>query len=88
MQVAALKSPENFDNSSVSGFGKVNKNLLDNGITCLSVGSFKTLNDAIEFKKKVRESGIRDAFITAVYNGNRVYITELVNQGIITLDKK
>ena len=47
----------------------------------------ETLNEAIDLKKKVRESGFPDAFVTATYQGKRIYLTELEKQGIIQFDK-
>ncbi len=87
IQIGALKSPEKFNIGKLSGLGKVEKKLLDDGLTRVTIGSYKTLNEALDFKKKVRTGGFPDAFVTAIYNGKRVYLTELETMGIIKLDK-
>ena len=87
IQLGALKSPENFNSGKLKGLGKIDKNLMDDGLTRITIGSFKTLNEAIDLKKKVRESGFPDAFVTATYQGKRIYLTELEKQGIIQFDK-
>jgi len=88
IQVAALSSPKSFDYSKLKGLGKSEKLKLDDGLTRITVGKFTTLNQALEFKKKVREAGISDAFITAIYKGKRVYLTELVTMGLLQVDDK
>ena len=88
IQVAALSSPKSFDYSKLKGLGKSEKIKLEDGLTRITVGKFNTLNEALEFKKKVRDAGISDAFITAIYKGKRVYLTELVTMGLLKVDDK
>ncbi len=88
IQVAALSSPKNFDYSKLKGLGKSEKIKLDDGLTRITVGKFNTLNEALEFKKKVRDAGISDAFITAIYKGKRVYLTELITMGLLQTPDK
>ena len=88
IQVAALTNPKGFDYSKLKGLGKTEKNKLEDGITRITIGKFKTLNEALEFKKKVRDAGISDAFITAIYQGKRVYLTELISQGLLQVEDK
>lgn len=87
IQVAALTNPKNFDYAKIKGLGKVEKTKLDDGITRFTLGKFKTLNEALDFKKKVVGNGVADAFITAIYKGKRVYLTELVTMGLIEVNK-
>jgi hypothetical protein len=42
------------------------------------IGEFKTLNEAYKFRNQVREKGINDAFIVAIYKGRRVYLEDLI----------
>ncbi len=88
VQVAALTNPKTFDYSKLKGLGKTEKNKLEDGITRITVGKFKTLNEALDFKKKVRDAGISDAFITAIYQGKRVYLTELISKGLLQVEDK
>jgi hypothetical protein len=87
VQIGSLTDPKKFNYSLMKGLGKVDKNKLDDGITRLTVGNVKTLNDAFALKKKVRDAGVSDAFITAVYKGKRLYLTDLQKMGLIELKK-
>ncbi|HRD38680.1 MAG TPA: hypothetical protein PLC65_08615, partial [Bacteroidia bacterium] len=83
VQIAAYKKPRNYRYSHLKGLGKVEKLLLNDGITRMTIGgNFKTLNSAYEHMKKVIAAGQKDAFVTALYNGKRVYLDQLVKMGI------
>lgn len=83
VQIAAYKKPRNYKYGHLKGLGKVEKLLLNDGITRMTIGgSFKTLNSAYEHMKKVIAAGQTDAFVTALYKGKRVYLDQLVKMGI------
>lgn len=84
VQIAAYNLPKNYKYDYLKGLGEVEKLLLDDGITRFTIGgSFKTLNEAIAHKDKVKAAGQKDAFVTAIYNGKRVYLEELEKLGLI-----
>lgn len=84
VQIAAYNLPKNYNYARLKGLGDVEKNLLDDNITRFTIGgSFKTLNLANEHRDKVISRGQDDAFVTAIYKGKRVYLKDLVAQGII-----
>ncbi|MBL1233108.1 MAG: PD40 domain-containing protein [Flavobacteriales bacterium] len=84
VQIAAYNMPENYSYDRLKGLGEVEKNLLDDGITRFTIGGdFTTLNLANEHKDKVVAKGQDDAFVTAIYKGKRVYLEELIEQGIL-----
>ena len=84
VQIAAYNMPKNYKYEYLKGLGNVEKLLLDDGITRFTIGgSFKTLNDAIAHKNKVKEAGQKDAFVTAIYQGKRVYLEDLEKIGLI-----
>lgn len=84
VQIAAYNMPENYSYDRLKGLGDVEKNLLDDGITRFTIGGdFNTLNLANEHREKVVARGQDDAFVTAIYKGKRVYLEELIEQGII-----
>ncbi|MDF2436906.1 MAG: hypothetical protein K0Q95_1282 [Bacteroidota bacterium] len=84
VQIAAYNLPKNYKYDKLKGLGKVEKLLLEDGITRFTIGgAFKTLNEAIAHKEKVRAAGQSDAFVTAIYNGKRVYLEELEKLGLI-----
>lgn len=83
VQVAAYKYPKNYTYKHLKGLGNIDKTLVNNKITFITVGpSFKTLGEAWELNKKAVNAGQKDAFVTAIYQGKRVYLEELVKMGI------
>jgi tetratricopeptide (TPR) repeat protein len=84
VQIAAYNLPKNYKYDRLKGLGKVEKLLLEDRITRFTIGgAFKTLNEANAHRDKVREAGQKDAFVTAIYNGKRVYLEELEKLGLI-----
>ena len=84
VQIAAYNMPENYSYDRLKGLGEVEKSLLDDGITRFTIGgNFTTLNLANEHRDKVVARGQDDAFVTAIYKGKRVYLEELIEQGIL-----
>lgn len=85
VQVAAYKYPKNYKYPHLKNYGKVEHLLLEDGVTRITIGgSFLKLKDAFEHNKKVINAGQTDAFVTAIYNGRRVYLEELEALGIFT----
>jgi ATP-dependent protease Clp ATPase subunit len=81
--------PKNYKYDYLKGLGNVEKLLLDDGITRFTIGgAFKTLNEAINHKNKVQSAGQKDAFVTAIYNGKRVYLEDLEKIGLIPVQPK
>ena len=83
VQIGAYKILENFNYSRLIGLPKTQRKTFTDNITRFTIGSFKTLNEANEILLKAKKNGIRDAFIIAVYKGERYYFTELLNQQIL-----
>lgn len=89
VQIAAYNMPKNYKYGYLKGLGNVEKLLLDDGITRFTIGgTFKTLNEAIIHKNKTRDAGQKDAFVTAIYQGKRVYLEELEKIGLIPVQPK
>jgi hypothetical protein len=86
VQIAAYKFPKNLTYKSLNGLGKVEKFLLDDGITRVTVGGeFKTLKQAYEHNKKVVLKGQKEAFVIILYNGKRIYLEDLEKMGIFVV---
>jgi len=84
VQIAAYNLPKNYNYNHLKELGKVEKLVLQDGITRFTIGGvFNTLNDAIAHKNKVREAGQKDAFVTAIYQGKRVYLEDLEKIGLL-----
>ena len=73
VQVAAYKNASNYDASHLASFGKIEKVILDDGITRFTLGEFKTLNEALQYKGQVRSKGQPDAFVIMYSKGQRTY---------------
>lgn len=83
VQIAAYRYPKNYKYDHLKGLGKVENLLLDDGVTRITIGGdFKTLADAFEHNVKVVKAGQKDAFVTAIYKGKRVYLERLEELGI------
>lgn len=81
VQIAAYRKPQNFKYRHLK-LGQVDKAKLEDEITRFTVGTLKTLDEAEALRKKAVAQGVTDAFITAVYKGKRVYLKDLVQQGL------
>lgn len=83
VQIAAYKYPKNYTYKHLKGLGSVDNVLLDDGITRITIGGkFNTIRKAWEHNRKVIDAGQKDAFVTAIYKGKRVYLDELIKMGI------
>ena len=83
VQIAAYKFPKNFKYPHLKKLGKIEKLMLADGFTRITInGTFKTLEKAWEHNKKVIKAGQEDAFVTAIYQGKRIYLEELEKMGI------
>jgi hypothetical protein len=83
VQVAAYKFSENFNYNGVVGLPKIVKRTDKEKVNRFTMGSFATYNEAFELLKKVQNSKIPDAFITATYNGERKLLYQLVDEKIM-----
>jgi PKD domain/WD40-like Beta Propeller Repeat len=77
VQIGAYRFPKNFKYDHLKKLGKKDEQLLIEGITRITLGRFKTMKEAYEFRNIVRKEGINDAFVTAVFNGKRYYLYQL-----------
>lgn len=82
VQIGAYNLPQNFNYSAIMKMQKVEKLKLEDNVTRFVMGKFDNYADAKIFRDKVIAAGITDAFITAIYKDKRVYIKDLVEQGI------
>jgi DNA-directed RNA polymerase subunit L len=83
VQIAAYKYPKNYAYNHLKGLGTVENLLLDDGITRITIGGdFNTLGKAFEHNLKVIKAGQKDAFVTVLYKGKRIYLEDLEKMGI------
>jgi hypothetical protein len=79
VQVGAYNLPKNFKYKALVPYGKVEKTILEDKITRFTIGELTTLNDIYAMKDKIVTAGIKDAFVTAIYKGKRVYMNQIVD---------
>lgn len=84
VQIAAYRKPKNYRYKHLKGLGKVERLLLGDGITRITIGgNFKGLASAYKHMKKVIVAGQGDAFITVLYKGKRIYLEDLEKMNIL-----
>jgi hypothetical protein len=82
VQIGAFSLGDGFNYSALLKLGKVQRNKSDDAITRFTVGHCHTLNEVYVMKKKVIASGIKDAFVTAVYKKKRMLLKDLLSNNI------
>jgi tetratricopeptide (TPR) repeat protein len=83
VQIAAYKFSENFNYNYIVGRPRIVKKVDKDNVTRFTIGSFKTYNEAFELLKEVQKNKVPDAFITAVYRGERKLLYQLAGENII-----
>ena len=74
VQVAAYHHPENYNNNArLANAEKIQTANIDETAR-FTVGTFDTLKEAMQFKKKIVKRGAKDVFITAKVNEKRKYL--------------
>lgn len=59
--------------------GKIDSYIHSNGLKLYTIGMLDNAKDAVELQKKVRQNGIKDAFVVVFYNGKRITLKEANN---------
>jgi tetratricopeptide (TPR) repeat protein len=78
VQIGAYRYPQNFRYNNVMSLGKTDeKEKLDDDITRFTLGRFETLAAAYEFRDRVKQKGIGDTFVTAIFKGKRYLLVDL-----------
>lgn len=77
VQIAAYRQAQNFDRSLANKVGKIDTQVLEDGITRFTIGTLNTFNEAEKLKANAIKQGITDAFVLVFVNGKRRYLEEL-----------
>ncbi len=85
VQVGAYRNADNYTSSDVRDLGRVDYKKLGDNITRFTIGSFASLRGAEKFRQKVLKRGVDDAFITALYNGKRILVADLIANNFFVL---
>jgi hypothetical protein len=78
VQIGAYRFPKNFKYPQMSEFGSAEIIDYPDGITRFTMKTFKTLREAEQFRQTAIQRGITDAWVTAVYKGERRLLTDLI----------
>jgi hypothetical protein len=84
VQIGAYRQPENFKYNSVKMYGPADIKDYPDGITRFTIQDYKTIKQADKLRQRVIERGIKDAWITAVVDGKRYTLEELINIDFFT----
>ncbi len=83
VQIGAYKLYENFNYNNVIGMPKIIRQTDDDYITRFSMGNYETYNEAQELLEKVQKNNLKDSFIYAIYNGQKKFLHQLLEEKII-----
>lgn len=78
VQIGAYRFPDNFKYPQLKEFGAADIKSYPDGITRFTLREFKTIAEAEAFRQVCIKKGITDAWITAVYQGERKTLEELI----------
>ncbi len=78
IQIGAYKIPENFNYAKLIGLPKAERKSFSDNITRFTIGMFSKLVDTNELLIKAKKNGINDAFIIAIYKGERYFLNDLI----------
>jgi hypothetical protein len=78
VQIGAYRKPQNFKYPQLSEFGPANIKEYPDSITRFTLKEFKTIAEAEAFRQVCIKRGIKDAWITAIYKGERRTLEELI----------
>lgn len=85
VQIAIFKYRNSYSFPKLKNLGKIETESADEGGVRMTIGgSFKTLNQALDFNKKVVKAGQTDSFVAVYYQNKRIYIENLEKKGIFT----
>lgn len=78
VQIGAYRHPDNFKYSTVEQYGPAEIVPYPDGITRFTLKQFTTIKEAEAFRQTCIQKGVLDAWITAVYKGERKTLEELI----------
>lgn len=83
IQVAAYRFFENFNYNNVLGYPKIIRHTDADQITRFTMGNFSTYKEAKALLEKIHKDSLKDAFIIALYKGEKKMLPQLVDENIL-----
>jgi tetratricopeptide (TPR) repeat protein len=84
VQIGAYRQPQNFKYDKIKAYGPADIKDYPDGITRFTVQDYKTIQQADKLRQRIIARGIKDAWITAVVDGKRYTLEELINVDFFT----
>ncbi len=85
VQIGAYRYPQNFKYTNVQQvYGNADVLNSDDGITRFTLKEYSTIAEAEVFRQEMIQRGITDAWITAMYQGKRVTLEQLIAKRFYT----
>ncbi|HLG03122.1 MAG TPA: hypothetical protein VI731_05965, partial [Bacteroidia bacterium] len=78
VQIGAYRHPENFKYPQLAEFGAADIKMYADSITLFTLKEFTTVREAEAFRQECIKRGIKDAWITALYKGERKTLEQLI----------
>jgi len=78
VQIGAYRKPQNFKYPQLESYGPAEIIPYPDGITRFTLRQFKTITEAEAFRQEMIAKNIKDAWITAMYKGERKTLEELI----------
>ncbi len=88
VQIAAYRHPENYSWTHLSEFGAPETQTLNDGITRFTQGRFTAIREAEAQRQKAIARGQKDAWITALIDGKRFTLEELIQNDFFLAPKE
>lgn len=82
VQIGAYRFPQNFKYDHVADLGKVDIAPYPDGITRFTQLEHNSLAEAEAFRQIEIKKGIKDAWVTAFYKGQRIFLQDLIKMGL------
>ncbi|HTL83153.1 MAG TPA: hypothetical protein VL651_15675 [Bacteroidia bacterium] len=79
VQIGAYRYPENFKYDQLNDFGPAVIKEYPDSVTRFTMKKFTTIKEAEKFRQQCIARGITDAWITAIYDGQRKTLEELID---------
>ncbi len=79
VQIGAYRFPQNFKYPHLASFGDALIRDYPDGITRFTMGLFTTLNEADALRQKIRAAGTDDAWVIPFYDGERIFMEDLIS---------
>lgn len=78
VQIGAYRQPQNFKYPQLASYGPAEIIPYPDGITRFTLRQFTNIKEAEAFRQEMISKGIKDAWITAVYKGERKTLEDLI----------